>query len=212
MSGYPQGEQIQELARRTISNLSIVERVATKEALSDFEKTAFEVTQLINSFLGLIVAPQEQLYSKYPEKFSDDYTQRVYEWCKNNGSYFCTYCIKGCPKNGEEPDTLKEFIRHIRNCVAHMSFSKAQSGVKSFFQPVGGKEITDLYFMSSRQFACNRCSKKDNCSSVKPSESRQLFRIIIPIKDIIDGQSVQVMKTLIIGFSNEISIIANSLK
>lgn len=213
MSGYPQGVQIQELARRTLSNLAIIDRLVDLEKnIPEDQKTAFEVTQLINSFMGLIVAPQEQLYKNYPAVFSDINVQKVFEWCKENGDYSCSYCIKGCPREGREAETLKEFIRHIRNCVSHMSFSKRKSKIESFFQPVGGKEITDLYFMSTRAFACSTCKQKEICDSVQPNKARQVFKVKIPIIAEIEGHSIDIMKTLVTGFSKEISRIADTLK
>lgn len=213
MSGYPQGKQIQELAKRTLSNLAIIDRLAEIEKnMPEDEKTAFEVTQLINSFMGLIVAPQEQLYNEYPPEFSDKKVQKVFEWCKENGDYSCSYCIKGCPREGKEAETLKEFIRHIRNCVSHMSFPKSKSNIDSFFQPVGGTEITDLYFISKRAYACNLCKERKSCEQVQLAKSRQVFKVRIPIVAEIEGQSVQIMKTLVTGFSKEISSIAGTLK
>jgi hypothetical protein len=57
---------IGDFAKRTLTNLQLVERVA-----ADGADPAHEFTQLINSMLGLLVFPTEEYYTRIPRTSLD---------------------------------------------------------------------------------------------------------------------------------------------
>lgn len=210
MSSYPQGRQIEEYAFRTKSNLLWIERITALETgLTDKEKTAFEVTQLINSLMGLIVAPQQALYKKYPVKFSTKRMNDLLDWCRLNCEYRNTYSICFCPKKGHEKDTLNLFIKHIRNAVSHMSLEDGKNAKPPFFQPIGDSIITHIFFRDSWETKCKGC-KKEDCSS-RSNDFIQEFEIKIPITGDFENKTTKILKELIIGISDEIILTAKNL-
>ena len=97
MSGY---ELEDEFISRTEKNLRAIEK------LSQEGESVYEVTQLINSLLGLLVYPRERFFETIP-----DITQE-------------TMINEGWPlPSGENAQVsgLKELIRYMRNAVAHFN-------------------------------------------------------------------------------------------
>jgi hypothetical protein len=95
-----QKDLVYELAKRTIHNLEFMNHGATGQNESD--PKVFEVTQLINSLLGLIVLPHELargISAKRIECFRAD------EWAIP------------IPKGGGIE--LKDYIRRLRDAIAH---------------------------------------------------------------------------------------------
>jgi len=66
MGYYSRQKLVQEFARRTIKNLETIERLAA-ERLKSEEPEVFEVTQLLNSCLGLLVFPEQKLPDDIPK-------------------------------------------------------------------------------------------------------------------------------------------------
>lgn len=89
-----------DFARRTRANLEYI------EAAKGRGETVFEVTQLANSLLGLLVFPQQRYFSKIPETPLAELVE------------------KGWPRieatHGELPkDNLRQLLRMLRNSIAH---------------------------------------------------------------------------------------------
>lgn len=68
---------VMDFAARTQANLKIIERLAKQDVsllvnnpfneIDEDGVEAYEVTQLVNSLLGLIVCPQQRYYDQIPE-------------------------------------------------------------------------------------------------------------------------------------------------
>ena len=96
-------EFTKDFAARTLENLKYIEE-AQKEG-----RSTYEVTQLVNSFLGLIVFPQEQDYARIrrvqiAQKIIDDLCSGVME-----NTYTGQY--------GEV--NLESIVYHFRNAISH---------------------------------------------------------------------------------------------
>ncbi len=74
MSAYTTDEYEFSFAERTIKNLEKIQQIIKEERLdgkTDHEiKDAFEVTQLINSFVGLLIIPRQKFYEYMPDDAS----------------------------------------------------------------------------------------------------------------------------------------------
>jgi hypothetical protein len=108
-----------DFAARTQANLKIIERLAKQDVLllvnnpsdeiDEDGVEAYEVTQLVNSILGLIVFPQQRYYDQIPEIPLSQLE------------------IEGWPKpllQGEIPNdlnNLRDLMRYIRNSIAHFN-------------------------------------------------------------------------------------------
>ena len=92
---YAEGNDfIKDFARRTQANLSRL------------EKGPYEVTQLINSMIGLLIIPKEMQYKQIVDKLiKGELLEKV-----NNCITLDTY--------GQSVD-LRQLCRHFRNAVAH---------------------------------------------------------------------------------------------
>jgi len=94
MSGY---ELEDEFISRTEKNLRAIEKLSQKG------ESVYEVTQLINSLLGLVVYPKERL-KKIPEITWETMIEQ--EWPLPTGE-------------NAQVSGLKQLIRYMRNAVAH---------------------------------------------------------------------------------------------
>ncbi len=132
MSGYNRDYFVKDFADRTNINLNLIKRS---------DKTHYEVTQLINSLLGLVVIPHEAYYGKIggiatAKKYSDSLRKidNIVKECIDNGKYYCDY-------DGKQ--TAVQFIHHIRNSIAH----SGNEGL--LFCPIvegGAEKITSIIF------------------------------------------------------------------
>jgi len=93
-----QKEFIVDFAKRTRANLETIER--------DKGSGVYEVTQLLNSMLGLLVFPQQNYMDKIPETPWQDLVKSGWPEIK---------VIKGKPSF----DNLRQLIRMLRNGVSH---------------------------------------------------------------------------------------------
>ena len=141
MSGYNMEYFISDFAERTKTNLEIINMIA-KSPFQDGK--AYEVTQLINSFLGLVVLPNEK-FKKWEKKKSPemkDVEQKIWDLlktCEDDNRYFNSFKDKNAKK-------IMEFIDHIRNSVSH----SGKMGLH--FYPVvegGVGKITHIIFYDS---------------------------------------------------------------
>ena len=94
---------VRDFALRTKANLRVI------EALESAGLEVYEVTQLVNSLLGLLVFPQQRYFQRIPETPLEILAQQ------------------GWPKplvEGDFPSvrTLKDLMRYLRNAIAHFNF------------------------------------------------------------------------------------------
>ncbi len=91
---------VHDFARRTLANLNSIERLACEDG-----DKYFEVTQLINSAIGLLIFPKEADYNSVPETKLCDLPTKV-----------------NLPKilHGKLPEeNLRQLVRYLRNGFAH---------------------------------------------------------------------------------------------
>ena len=165
MSSYNIEHLLKSFASRTMKNLEFIEKNYSDEGL-------YEITQLINSLLGLIVLP-------YEANKND---------CKNNDSllkeaapdayYSIRDLIVKCNDEKRLYDSYNSttevghFIMHIRNAISH----SGDDGI--LFSPVLEQEqITDVYFYD-RFYDRQQRVLKEFCVKISVGELRDLVRNI----------------------------------
>lgn len=100
-------ERIIDFIQRTQINLSFIEEMAKRE---ENENRLFEVGQLINSLVGLLIFPKEKHFDKIPKTYYENLLQDG--WPKIEINWHRT------DKNQKH---LKTLIRMLRNSVAHFN-------------------------------------------------------------------------------------------
>lgn len=153
MGGYFIPEELRDekdafvfsFANRTKRNLKHIERIAEIEkanGTSVQRATVFEVTQLINSMIGLVTFPKEAFFDRidaaHAMNTSDKLENLIRSICNNPSKYEyrntylwntgCTRNIQGKERaifelnRYERLDTMS-LIRHIRNAMSHEKLS-----------------------------------------------------------------------------------------
>ena len=131
-----------EFAQRTADNLKIIDEEALKRHNSDRE--AYEVTSLINSFLGLLVFPQQKYFGNFPEEFPTESICEAFRACESNYPY---------DKAGIKYNRM---LQHLRNEIAHQRLSvyPQYSVVKEIsafkFEDVEEKELNQQRRINNR--------------------------------------------------------------
>lgn len=114
-------------AKRTLANLKYIDNEVEKrhkQGIPDKDiHDIFEVTQLINSFVGLLIIPKEVYYRdiKYSSSFESVQANELMDTLsKNKSKYQSSYSYKDSLGN-YHPEQLnaKSLSRHFRNAVAH---------------------------------------------------------------------------------------------
>ena len=100
---------VRDFAERTRANLALV-RAAAKTG-----QNAYEVTQLINSMLGLLVFPQKEFYEKIPETTLADLEKEGWPIPRVCGSY-------------PQVLNLRQLARYLRNGIAHFNLRFTEMG------------------------------------------------------------------------------------
>lgn len=95
-------DPIRDFALRTKHNLE------TLESLNRQEYTVYEVTQLINSCIGLLIIPQQKYWNKIPRKSIQDLI---------NEGWHVPEATDGFPQIKD----LRELMRYLRNAIAHFN-------------------------------------------------------------------------------------------
>lgn len=93
---------IRDFAIRTKKNLAIIEQ------LHKNGKEAYEITQLVNSCLGLLVFPQQHFIDRIPETPMAQLIQEGWPEPQVIGQF-------------RQVANLKELIRYLRNATAHFN-------------------------------------------------------------------------------------------
>jgi hypothetical protein len=98
---------VKDFATRTKANLALI-RTAAKTG-----QDAYEVTQFINSLLGLLIFPQQEFYEKIPRaKLAD---------LEKDGWPIPRVC-----DNYKQVKDLSELARYLRNSIAHFNLRFTQ--------------------------------------------------------------------------------------
>ena len=101
---YNHEKLLADFAERTLHNLRLIREIEKAQP----ERKAFEVTQLINSLLGLLVFPKENYLDQVPDKTIDE--------LKAEG-----WPIPDVSAEYNQAKGLKDFVRLMRNGVAHFN-------------------------------------------------------------------------------------------
>lgn len=109
---------IADFAKRTEANLQTIRRLAKEDGAAP----AFEVTQLVNSMLGLLVFPQQRYLDRIPETPIADLAREGWPIPEVIGDH-------------PQVPNLRQLIRMLRNAVAHFNLE---------FEPGVGNEIKGL--------------------------------------------------------------------
>lgn len=105
---------LKDFTERTKRNLEVIEE------LHKTGKEVYEVTQLVNSCLGLLVFPKEQFIEKIPETPLDQLEKEGWPVPKLTGNF-------------PQAENLRQLIRYLRNAIAHFNI-----------EFIGDKEISRL--------------------------------------------------------------------
>jgi len=95
---------VKDFANRTRINLSIIKDKA------EADQNAYEVTQLINSMLGLLVFPREEFFEKIPETNLKNLEKDGWPIPRIRGKY-------------KQASNLKQLIRYLRNGIVHFNIN-----------------------------------------------------------------------------------------
>ena len=107
---YDHEKLLSDFANRTRQNLQLIREIRETQP----EREAYEVTQLVNSMLGLLVFPKEHYLDEIPNKTLDE--------LKNEG-----WPIPEVRHGLTEAKDLKDFLRLMRNAIAHFNVEFAQN-------------------------------------------------------------------------------------
>lgn len=91
---------IRDFAERTRTNLRAIEDLRAEG------REAYEVTQLVNSMLGLLVFPREEFIERIPETSLNDLAADGWPVPKVVGGF-------------PQAKDLRELVRYLRNAIAH---------------------------------------------------------------------------------------------
>lgn len=95
---------VKDFAKRTVVNLTYIKETKSKQ--SEFE--VYEVTQLINSMLGLLIFPQQKYFNCIEEIPVSELKERGWPTPQT---------AKGFP----EAKNLRELVRYMRNAISHFN-------------------------------------------------------------------------------------------
>jgi hypothetical protein len=93
---------IRDFARRTKANLAAIDRLRADG------HEVYEVTQLINSMLGLLVFPQQKFYDQIPETPLEQLRLEGWPVPEVRGRF-------------EQVTDLRQLLRYLRNAIAHFN-------------------------------------------------------------------------------------------
>jgi hypothetical protein len=105
---------VADFAERTRANLAVIDQLAKHGALQGTPEV-FEVTQLINSMLGLLVLPQQRFVNDIPKTPMSELEAKGWPCIRANAPY------KNC-------NTLQELVRKLRNSIAHFNIKFTERG------------------------------------------------------------------------------------
>lgn len=129
-------DYLMDFAQRTKENLKFIKEEADRQRASGIKEenlTVFEVTQMINSFVGFIMFPK-QMFFRYLEpdaEFITEESKQIFERISTNREkykYYSTYKkynekTKKYDERENEELTAKTLILHFRNAIGHEKLS-----------------------------------------------------------------------------------------
>ena len=113
---------VKDFAERTEHNLNVIEEINAIE-----KQAAYEVTQLINSLLGLLILPQQ--------KFFDSIPKDSIEKARKDGWNI----PEPLDDKLQQVDDLSVFLRYLRNGVSHFNIKFLSSD-----EQISGIEIWNI--------------------------------------------------------------------
>lgn len=152
---YTENHEMHEAAQRELERIEAVMREKGYPIAQ-----CYEVTQLVNSIVGLLIFPQQGYYTTLEKNEAVNKIQMptLYKYIQNGldgKTYKNTY-------NGEDPQVISSVLRHLRNSTSHN-----RMGVQP--QSASGKEITHI---------CFKDKKKDD------NDEWREFELIIDVNDL----------------------------
>lgn len=160
MSGYNMEFFLGDFANRTIENLKFIEDGAEQYKL-------YEVTQLINSLLGLIIIPVEKYKNTYNIKdvdikssSSNDYKTilDLIDKCERELRFYSDYEYE---RDRDGRIYVSNFIIHIRNAIAH----GGNNGIH--FYPVSGNDgISNVIFYDNNEMLAKKVRQNGNARDI----------------------------------------------
>src|SRR5262245_31444769 len=100
---------IRDFAERTRKNLRVIEQLQAKG------EEVYEVTQLINSMLGLLVFPKEEFVDQIPDTSLQDLQESGWPIPRVSSGF-------------PQAKDLRELIRYLRNAIAHFNLEFIKDG------------------------------------------------------------------------------------
>lgn len=95
---------VSDFAKRTRANLWTLRKIQS----SDKNIEVYEVTQLINSMLGLLVFPEQKFFNRIPQTPLTELVNQGWPIPKVEGNY-------------PQVDNLRELVRYLRNAITHFN-------------------------------------------------------------------------------------------
>lgn len=99
--GYDKNYLVKVFAERTRENLKIIDDLKDNHNAEHIE--VFEITQFLNSCLGLLVFPRKVCLNNFPQM-----PLRTDDW-------LVSFADGGFP----QPKSIQQLVRHLRNGIAH---------------------------------------------------------------------------------------------
>lgn len=171
MSGYNIESFLRDFSNRTMKNLNTIDRLSRRKPIDYHE--IYEVTQLINSLLGLVIIPYEAskkaMESKLKELSYSDYEkiEKLIQRCDSEKRLYTDY-------ENDKKYPVGSFVRHIRNSVAH----GGNRGLH-FFPIEEGGQISDVFFYDNNK-SIKKLGKDINefCVKLKIEEIREVVHAV----------------------------------
>ncbi|MBQ8985956.1 MAG: hypothetical protein IJ100_01740 [Lachnospiraceae bacterium] len=115
-----------EFAKRTLANLRFIDAEIEKrheQGIDDKDiHDVFEVTQLINSFVGMVILPKEKFFNSlrgYNRFLSPEANQLLHNLTNDRRRYYSSYTFEYQGRTVREELNPKNLSRHFRNAIAH---------------------------------------------------------------------------------------------
>lgn len=129
-------DYLMDFAQRTKENLKFIKEEAARQRASGTKEedlTVFEVTQMINSFVGFIMFPKQEYFNVLDPnvEFITEESKRIFEKISANKEkykYYSTYkkydeIKKKYDDKENEKLSAKTLILHFRNAIGHDKLS-----------------------------------------------------------------------------------------
>lgn len=145
----------------------------------------YEVTALINSFMGLLVFPEQTWFDELEwETFENHRLPLLKEIVNNPNTCTSTYKKIKYHKKGQikifdceidEEKTLQNVLKHMRNCLCHdrLLFYPEQAD--------GQDEILGFTFVDEREVLVEGCKYKEYTSNSRKPKGTQIHRFELRI-------------------------------